>query len=75
MRKWILRWLFGTDDIKTYMALLTQSVNQHIVCKGFLDDHLKTLKREKEELDDIRKLLRICENHGIDVDEEMKKIE
>ena len=75
MRKWILRWLFGTDDIKSYMELLTESMNHHQRCRGFLDDHLKTLEREKEELNDIKKFLRICENHGIDVDEEMKKIE
>lgn len=82
MKKLILRWLFGIDDVKRYIELLRENMNllgrdiDHCnECIGLIKDHKKTLEREKRELDMIRKLLRICENHGIDVDDEIKHID
>lgn len=75
MKERILMWLFGTDDIPHYMELLEKSFNHSEECLKLLDDHNKTLERAKWELDTIRKLIRICENHGIDVDEEIKHVQ
>lgn len=75
MKKLILRWLFGTDDIEDYLALLLRDnkrIEQQI---ELIDGHLETLKIEKENLDIIRKLVKVCENHGINADEEIKSIE
>lgn len=75
MRKLILRWLFGTDDIEHYFKLLNRD-NKHLQESiDLIDGHLKTLAEEKENLDIIRKLVKVCENHGINADEEIKEIE
>lgn len=75
MKKLILYWLFGTDNVENYMDLLRESINHHKECQHFINDHIKTLDEAKENLDTIRKLIKICENHGIDVDKEIKQIE
>lgn len=82
MRKLILRWLFGTDDIRDYMELLRDDIHHHDdnirhceECIKLINDHRKSLERAKLTLDTARKLIQICENHGIDVDEEIKHIE
>lgn len=75
MKKIILNWLFGHDNIDDYMELLRKSISCDKKCLAFLNDHIETLNREKENLDIMRKLIRVCENHGIDVDEEIKQIE
>ena len=75
MKKRILRWLFGTDNVKAYVELLGESVDHHKECIRLLDDHKATLDRSKEYLNDILKLIKICKKHGINVDEEMKHIE
>lgn len=75
MRKLILKWLFGTDDIKEYMELLGKSLHHTSECLELLDDHKKTLDRNKWALETLQKTLIICENHGIDVDEEIKHIQ
>ena len=74
LRKRILWWLFGTDDIDQYMYILRDS-------KRYVEEHLKTLHEYVKEIEDhkeslhiILKLIKICENHGIDVDEEIKHI-
>ena len=75
MRKLILTWLFGTDDIEDYFKVLRDNINY---CKIRMDDiqyHLKTLEEHKKALDIIMKLIKVCENHGIDVDEEIKHVE
>lgn len=75
MKKLILNWLFGTDNVKRYMELLDENIDR---CQRYEDeiaDHLETLREEKENLNTILKLIKICENHGIDVDEELKQIE
>ena len=74
MKKLILEWLFGTDDIKPYMELLRDSIGHHAECIELIEDHKETLARRKEDLNTILKLVKICENHGIDVDEEIKHI-
>ena len=75
MRKFILYWLFGTDDIKDYMDLLGRGMEHTEEELRLIDEHLKTLEREKRVLVDLGKLIKICRNHGIDVDEEIKKID
>lgn len=75
MKKLILRWLFGTDDIEDYFKLLHKDNERIQDMMDLLDSHLETLAVEKENLDIIRKLIKICENHGINADEEIKNIE
>lgn len=81
MRKLILWWLFGTDNVDSYIKLLRENMGhcddniKHAQeCIDLIDDHKKTLAREKWELDFIHKLMHICEKHGINVDEEIKLI-
>jgi hypothetical protein len=74
MRKRILMWLFGTDDIKSYFELL---VTAKRYCEGHLKalrDLVKEIESHKESLNLMMKLIKICEDHGIDVDEEIKHI-
>lgn len=75
MRKLILRWLFGTDDIEYYFKLLDRDNKRLQEQIDLIDSHLITLDQEKENLDIIRKLVKVCENHGINADEEIKEIE
>ena len=75
MRKLILKWLFGTDKIEDYFELLYKE-SKYLQDKiHLIEDHLVTLEREREDLLMCRKLIRICENHGVNVDEEMKNVE
>ena len=71
MRKLILKWLFGTDDIEQYTELLSRAIDLSHTRIDLVDDHLKTLHREQEALKDMLKLIEICKSHGIDVDKEM----
>ena len=75
MRKRILKWLFGTDDIKEYIDLLVESRDNTYEQMQLIDDHIKTLDRSKENINTILKLIKICENHGIDVDEEIEHVQ
>ncbi len=75
MKKLILRWLLGTDDIEHYFKLLRKDNERIKEEMDLIDAHLKTLNEEKENLDIIRKLIKICDIHGINADEEIKKIE
>ena len=74
MRKLILKWLFGTDDIEYYFELLQRDCDFLDQKIHLIEEHLNTLERAKEDLLICRKLIRICENHGINVDEEMKDV-
>lgn len=81
MKKIILNWLFGTDNVKEYIELLNknieynqESIEHHQECLRLIDDHKATLDRSKQYLDEMLKLIKICKNHGIDVDKEMEKI-
>jgi hypothetical protein len=75
MKKLILNWLFGTDNVEEYIDLLHKCIEHNRTRIDDINSHLKTLKREEEGLKIIRKLIKICENHGIDADEEIKHIE
>lgn len=75
MRKRILKWLFGTDDIKEYIGLLVESRDDSVEKIRLIDEHIETLKKLKEEIQIAMKLIKICQNHGIDVDEEIKHIQ
>ena len=75
MKKLILNWLFGTENVENYMDLLDKSMDHNKECKELIEGHLKTLKEEKDNLEIIRKLIKICENHGINADEEIKQVE
>lgn len=75
MRKLILKWLFGTDDIEHYFKLLDRDDKRLQEQITLIDSHLETLDQEKENLNIIRKLVKICENHGINANEEIKEIE
>lgn len=74
MKKLILEWLFGTDNVKDYMELLRDNLYYIERLIKANDDHIKTLERHKEDLITMRKLIQICENHGIDIDEEIKHV-
>lgn len=81
MRKLILRWLFGVD-VERYFELLIKydnlsdkyldEIKQH---RDRIEAHIKTLDEFTDILNDMRKLIKICENHGIDVDKEIKEVE
>lgn len=75
MRKRILNWLFGTENVKGYMEVLSDGVDRCQRYENEIADHLKTLREEKEHIKTILKLITICENHGINVDEELKQID
>ena len=74
IRKKILIWLFGTDDVDKYMTALTNycdEVKQH---RNTLDNYIKVMDGNLDDLCAMRKLIKICENHEIDVDKEIKHI-
>lgn len=75
MRKLILMWLFRTDNIEDYIELLHRDNKRIQQQMDLIDGHLKTLDKHKEDLDIIRKLIKVCENHGINADKEIKEIE
>lgn len=81
MRKLILRWLFGTDNIYEYMDLLKNYIDNNEKFLRELKAHRETLKERIEDCNDhmerlntMRKLVAICNNHGIDVDKEIRNI-
>ena len=75
MKKLILNWLFGTDDVKSYFGLLCESQEYCQKLLEEVEEHRETLLREQEIINITRKLIRICVNHGINIDEEIKQIE
>lgn len=74
MKKLILNWLFGTDNVKNYMRVLRDGIDCHQRMEDEIASHIKTLREEQEHIKTILKLITICENYGIDVDEELRKI-
>lgn len=74
MKKLILKWIFGTDDIDRYFTILNEYHECNKECIELINGHLKTLDEERENLTIMRKLIEVCENHGINPDEEIKKI-
>lgn len=75
MRERILWWLFGTTDIDSYMELLRKRQDHLNENLKLLDEHGKTIDRATWAINTIEKLMKICEKHGINVDEEIKLIE
>lgn len=75
LREKILNWLFGTENIERYIEILNQNINHGRECEHLINEHLETLKEERENIDIMRKLIQICKNHGIDVDKEIQQIE
>lgn len=75
MRKLILNWLFGTDNVKNYMQVLSEGVDRCQRYENEIVDHIETLGEVKKHINTILKLIKICENHGINVDEELKQID
>ena len=75
MKKLILRWLFGTDDIDDYFDLLVNARDHSQEKIQLLDDHIATLERNRENIKTILKLIKICDNHGIDVDTEINHLQ
>jgi hypothetical protein len=74
MKKLILNWLFGTDNVERYMDLLDKNINHTKECEHYIQEHIDTLNSQKKDIDLARKLIKICENHGINIDEEIKQI-
>lgn len=74
MKKLILYWLFGTSDISDYLELLRDAKNY---CKRLLEKceaHDATKRSELATLRITKDLMRICENHGIDFEKEIKAL-
>lgn len=81
MRKLILNWLFGTDKVDSYIELLHENIetykqNQELRerCIEEIEAHIKTLAMTQEIINTLKKLVQVCENHGIDIYEEVKNI-
>ena len=74
MRKLILNWLFGEENVEKYMELLSRSIELSNERIELIKDHIETLNRKKENINTILKLIKVCEKHGISVDDELKHI-
>jgi hypothetical protein len=74
LRKLILEWLFGTDDIPRYIKVLDTSIKYYEEWSKSIESHRETIKSAKEDLDITRKLIIICKNHGIDIDKEIDEV-
>lgn len=75
MKKRILMWLFGTDNMEEYFALLYEVQTEREKHISAIKRHIETLHNLQDNLNIERKLIKICENHGIDVDREIKEVE
>ena len=82
MKKLILMWLFGNDNIEKYIDLLRSNIQYvntslegHEACLKEIESHRESLEREQEMLKTMYKLIKICKNNGINIDEEIKKVE
>ena len=81
MRKRILMWLFGTDDIEPYISLLRKnidllddSIHHDSECIELIEAHKETLETGAWFIKLAKDLIKICEKHGIDIDEEIRLI-
>lgn len=64
MRQLILKWLFD-GELKDYYKLLLENIK-------IRDEHIKTLKNYCDTLDKMQRLIEVCIEHKIDVDEELE---
>ena len=74
MRKLILKWLFGTDKVDEYFDLLCKFRDEIEEHRDEMKDHVKTIEGHIDTIKSTKKLIQICKNHGIDIDEEIKRI-
>ena len=74
IKKRILMWLFGTDNMEDYFILLHEVQNEREKHANALERHIETLHNLQDNINLARKLIKICENHDIDVDKELKEI-
>lgn len=65
MKKLILNWLFGKENVEEYMELLSKAVELSNGRIDLISDHLKTLEREKEHINTILELIKVCEKYEI----------
>ena len=71
MRKLILKWLFGTDDVEKYYDSLCnheKTLNEHI---ELINEHIELLNDSVKYLEMLKKLSQLCAEKGVNVDEEM----
>ena len=62
MKKLILRWLFGTSDLENYCELLHKDNERIKQLVDLSDLYLETLAIERENLDIMRKLIKVLES-------------
>ena len=74
LRKLILRWLFDTDNINDYQDLLVDNIDTTERLIKEFNAHINTMKKYRADLILIKKLVKVCENHGIDAGKEIKDI-
>ena len=74
LRKKVLMWLFETEDVKKYMDIL-------IAYKDELKKHGDTIERNLHELQEhmntlklLKKVIKVCKNHSIDIDKEVSEL-
>jgi intergrase/recombinase len=75
IRRLILKWLLGVDNVDLFRMVIDENTR---VRKGYienLENYLETLSKEKEIIDNMRKLIQVCKNHDIDIDEEIEHIQ
>lgn len=82
MRRLILNWLFGVDNVPDYMETLKKCIDLCDECMDERKAHIESIEERKRDLEEhkrsietIIKLIKICENHGIDVEKEINEIE
>ena len=81
MKKLILQWLFGVDEIDSYMELLRQN-RDHLTnalehtneCLALIREHRETIDRAEWFIKLANDLIKVCEKHGINIDEEIRLI-
>lgn len=67
MKRLILNWLFGTDNVKDYMKLLEDYINS-------IEMNIELLHEGQFYINLVKKLLIVCSNHEIDINEEIKHV-
>ena len=75
IRKRLLNWLLGTDNVQKYTQLLDMAMSLSNERINLVNDHINTLNREKDTLETMKKMIKVYENHGINIDKEIKEVE
>ena len=74
MKKLILNWLFGINNVREYVELLRDDLKNREEYLKDLHKHREALIRERMELQIILNLIAICENHKIDYKKELREL-